>query len=970
MDLDGNPLTALPASFANLTTLNYLSLNATQMTAYPPELHNLPGLRRIGFGGYGLGYIPQPLLDNPTLTVVNMYGNNLTSLPQEITNWTNLYEFYLGDNQLDEDDFPAWFGSFPTLRYLGIDKNKLKTVPLSLFDLVNLGWIDLRNNIICCYPTQMSAWCNKDPQWFAGNYANFEEFCLDGSWTCTTNDPCLDQEICEQLDVSMISPETPICAGSIIDLQIDNATNLPPGATIEWYVGSSAGFDLAEGGLLACIPVPDQAPAAYQGPVKINEIMVNSGPNCETAKGLFIELVGTPGTDIGCWVLSDGAQASDDFVITIPPGTTIPPDGFFLIALNDPNGCITGVDIDLDLGNSDYDLSNEGEYLVLFNDQGVLTDAVSWGPNPTDQNDILPQGHTIDRDPNIGCDPATFSIPTPADAPNIWKETGLNMALYDNFSLHRAPDGGNWAINLQDEGGTPKATNLGADHLAFPLTVKYCITQQDCDGGSVHFRAAVHPTAEPCESLELSLSLNCTSCDPPLNVPANATHVEHLNVNEFHIYGSSRLGICNIDSTLEMQAFESQGVNADGTLMQSNPSTVSQPQDDPDKGYARILGKVFYELSDHRGNVNVVVSDRKLLTSADDPTDATFVADVRRATDFYPFGMEMTERYFTLSSYRYYFNGKEKDSENKKSDNFHDYGFRIYDPHLGRFLSVDPLSAEYPWYTPYQFAGNTPIKFVDIEGLEPGIDESFTGYKTGTHLAMANRTIAGRISRYLREKRNLTGDEFLKEFNRWFSTNMGHVFEEAVLKSYGVRKNETRSFNGRIPDGVEESSINFPPIKRVVYPNSTFIEAKFKRIVLKYDENYKTQLQDMINYLATKVRKHERVAKRSLAWYPRNTGSATDEGLAVLLLLTPENTIIDKDLIKFAEDRKVKIYQMKLYKNPENDEFVRLGFPIPKTSPSEFLNSKYKSFGIPRQVKMNWDLPLIDPDTGEKVEDE
>ncbi len=50
--------------------------------------------------------------------------------------------------------------------------------------------------------------------------------------------------------------------------------------------------------------------------------------------------------------------------------------------------------------------------------------------------------------------------------------------------------------------------------------------------------------------------------------------------------------------------------------------------------------------------------------------------------------------------------------------NCYDYGFRIYNPALGRFLSVDPLSIKYPWYTPYQFAGNKPIIAVDLDGLE------------------------------------------------------------------------------------------------------------------------------------------------------------------------------------------------------------------------------------------------------------
>jgi len=37
---------------------------------------------------------------------------------------------------------------------------------------------------------------------------------------------------------------------------------------------------------------------------------------------------------------------------------------------------------------------------------------------------------------------------------------------------------------------------------------------------------------------------------------------------------------------------------------------------------------------------------------------------------------------------------------------------------LGRFLSEDPLTKSYPWYTPYQFAGNDVIRCIDVDGLE------------------------------------------------------------------------------------------------------------------------------------------------------------------------------------------------------------------------------------------------------------
>ena len=71
--------------------------------------------------------------------------------------------------------------------------------------------------------------------------------------------------------------------------------------------------------------------------------------------------------------------------------------------------------------------------------------------------------------------------------------------------------------------------------------------------------------------------------------------------------------------------------------------------------------------------------------------------------------------------YRYGFNGKEIDKGDEGmggGGSTYDYGFRIYNPSLGKFLSVDPLTASYPWYTPYQFAGNMPIWAIDLDGLE------------------------------------------------------------------------------------------------------------------------------------------------------------------------------------------------------------------------------------------------------------
>jgi RHS repeat-associated protein len=117
------------------------------------------------------------------------------------------------------------------------------------------------------------------------------------------------------------------------------------------------------------------------------------------------------------------------------------------------------------------------------------------------------------------------------------------------------------------------------------------------------------------------------------------------------------------------------------------------------------------------------VSDRKL--GVDGNSDGVidyYVADVLTANDFYPFGSLMPGRKWQGGSYRYGFQGQEKDDELKGEGNSINYAFRVYDPRIGRFLSIDPLTEKYPFYSPYHFSSNQPIHAPELEGLESEFD--------------------------------------------------------------------------------------------------------------------------------------------------------------------------------------------------------------------------------------------------------
>jgi len=155
----------------------------------------------------------------------------------------------------------------------------------------------------------------------------------------------------------------------------------------------------------------------------------------------------------------------------------------------------------------------------------------------------------------------------------------------------------------------------------------------------------------------------------------------------------------------------------------------------------RLLKEKVFELSDHLGNVTMTLSDQKQAKTEG------YAAQILSYQQYYPFGWEMPRRKYNSGNYRFGFNGKENDKE-WGNQLIQDYGFRLYNPAIGKFLSVDPLSPDYPWYTPYQFAGNKPIAAIDLDGLEEYLIYNYynnNGLKTRTVIRV-NRSKDGVVN--------------------------------------------------------------------------------------------------------------------------------------------------------------------------------------------------------------------------------
>ena len=87
------------------------------------------------------------------------------------------------------------------------------------------------------------------------------------------------------------------------------------------------------------------------------------------------------------------------------------------------------------------------------------------------------------------------------------------------------------------------------------------------------------------------------------------------------------------------------------------------------------------------------------------------VGSIVNTQEYYPFGETSFGSY---AKKRYQYVGKERDEES----GLYYYGARYYAPWIARFISCDPLSAQYAQLSPYNYSDNNPINDYDIDGMQ------------------------------------------------------------------------------------------------------------------------------------------------------------------------------------------------------------------------------------------------------------
>ena len=169
---------------------------------------------------------------------------------------------------------------------------------------------------------------------------------------------------------------------------------------------------------------------------------------------------------------------------------------------------------------------------------------------------------------------------------------------------------------------------------------------------------------------------------------------------ERNIYGSAQVGICK--DTVDLNITNSSGALTQATYY-----------------HARQLNHRQYSLSNHLGNVLTTIGDGKAaMDSNNDGVIDYFTAYIISVSDYSPFGVELASRTWSIEEYRSGFNGKEKVNEITGNFSDYDFGARIYNARIGRWLSVDPLTVKYPDHSVYNYCKGNAILNRDPDGRD------------------------------------------------------------------------------------------------------------------------------------------------------------------------------------------------------------------------------------------------------------
>lgn len=230
----------------------------------------------------------------------------------------------------------------------------------------------------------------------------------------------------------------------------------------------------------------------------------------------------------------------------------------------------------------------------------------------------------------------------------------------------------------------------------------------------------------------------------------------------------------------------------------------------------------IYQYKDHLGNIRLSY------------TDNAGSLEIVEENNYYPFGLKH-KGYNELSSAlgndvanRYKFGGKELDASLDNAWATYDFGARNYDPALGRWMNIDPMAEAMRRHSPYNYAYNNPIFFIDPDGMFPfgsgatgiyGPGDPNGNEKGVMSIAFANTKDSEKEEED--EEQNPPDDYIFDENGNYIRTELTGKPDRLVIENSQSGLREHFAFADPVNDPL---SIKFGEISKIIFVSTVDIE--------------------------------------------------------------------------------------------------------------------------------------------------
>ncbi|ASK32356.1 sugar-binding protein [Chryseobacterium sp. T16E-39] len=347
-------------------------------------------------------------------------------------------------------------------------------------------------------------------------------------------------------------------------------------------------------------------------------------------------------------------------------------------------------------------------------------------------------------------------------------ENSLNDTGYEGGNNTIDYDLNGNMINMKDKG----INTISYNHLNLPDS--YSITQNDPFGGVTSFELDYLYRSDGVKVRKTN-----TTGGNKGNPTITKNVTDYLDGFQYKYSETTQCTWCRTSVAFEQEAYKDAPIND-----LTKPITAQWILDfvpTSEGFYSFTENRYIYQYKDHLGNARVSYAK-----------NSAGVLETIDTNNYYAFGLNhIGANKGLLGGYlNYKYNGKEL-----QETGMYDYGARFYMPDIGRWGVVDPLAETSRRWNPYTYAYNSPINFVDPDGMlsRSFIDQLMSSASGTTWTNTGNGNFSDGNGNTISD--NPPDDYVFNENGKYVRTDKTGKPDQLVIENSKTKKQTTYQFN-------------------------------------------------------------------------------------------------------------------------------------------------------------------------------